>query len=65
MKATATTTTRVVVTISMWELIEMVRKAGIHIPDGADVTAFGPALDEYECDGVVLEWTQDAPTEQG
>jgi hypothetical protein len=59
MKATAKTTTRVVVTISMAELVEMVRKAGIHVPPGADVSAFGPAFDEYECDGVVLEWTQD------
>jgi hypothetical protein len=67
MKASSRTVTKVRVHISTEELIECVRRAGIHIPEGAGVDVYGaPFDDETEGDGVLLEWSQvHAENEQG
>jgi hypothetical protein len=65
MKAESTTLTKVTVFISNRELVEFVRKAGIHVPEDVDVDVLADA-DEVG-NGVFLEWSQehDAPDEQG
>jgi hypothetical protein len=56
-KATAKTVTRVTVTISKDEVLELVRKAGIHIPADVEVNVYGAPFDD-DSDGVLLEWSQ-------
>lgn len=66
MKATAITTTKVFVHISMEELVEFARTGGVHIPaDAVSMCAYACPFDEHDGDGIVIEWYQGHAEKQG
>jgi hypothetical protein len=59
MKATAETTTKTTVFISLQELVEFVQAKGIHVPSGPALDIYAaPFDDEFlaGAQGVLLEW---------
>lgn len=68
MKASAVTSTKVTVHISERELVELVRRAGIHVPADTAVDCYAAPFDtEFDPDGggIIVEWSENHAPKQG
>lgn len=68
MKASAVTSTKVTVHIPERELVDIVRRAGIHVPADAAVDCYAAPFDtEFDPDGggIIVTWSETHGPKQG